>query len=103
MTRIPPKDCTSMDDVRAGIDAIDEELVDLLAERFTFVDRAWQLKRKPADATVPWRITDVIEKVKDRARAKGLPPELAEALWRQLIGWFIQYEEAKLTETRDGE
>ena len=23
-------------------------------------------------------------------------PELAEALWRQMIGWFIQYEEEKL-------
>jgi len=67
------------------------------------VDRAWQLKRAPADAVVPWRITDVIDKVKARAEAKGLPPELAEALWRQLIGWFIQYEEAKLTEARDAE
>jgi len=103
MTRIPPQDCQSMDQVRVAIDAIDEELVDLLAARFTYVDRAWQLKRAPADAVVPWRITDVIDKVKARAEAKGLPPELAEALWRQLIGWFIQYEEAKLTEARDAE
>jgi isochorismate pyruvate lyase len=34
--------------------------------------------------------------VRARAAEKGLPPELAEALWRQMIGWFIQYEEEKL-------
>jgi isochorismate pyruvate lyase len=38
----------------------------------------------------------VIDKVRARAQEKGLPPELAEALWRQMIGWFIQYEEEKL-------
>ena len=27
---------------------------------------------------------------------KELPPELVEALWRQMIGRFIQYEEEKL-------
>jgi len=35
--------------------------------------------------------------VEARARERGLPPELAEALWRQMIGWFIQYEEQRLS------
>ena len=43
--------CESMDHVRVEIDRIDEALVDLVAERFTYVDRAWQLKNNPADAT----------------------------------------------------
>lgn len=103
MTRIPPDDCTSMDHVRESIDSIDYELVDLLAERFRYVDRAWQLKKAPADAVVPWRIDQVINKVKARAVEKGLPPELAEALWRQLIGWFIQYEESKLSGSSDAQ
>ena len=90
------KDCSNMEEVRAEIDRIDIALVDLIGERFTFVDRAWQLKRSPAEARVPWRIQQVIDKVRARAQEKGLPPELAEALWRQMIGWFIQYEEEKL-------
>jgi isochorismate pyruvate lyase len=90
------KDCSNMEEVRAEIDRIDASLVDLIGERFTFVDRAWQLKRSPAEARVPWRIQQVIDKVRARAQEKGLPPELAEALWRQMIGWFIQYEEEKL-------
>ena len=88
--------CESMDQVRIEIDRIDEAMVDLICERFAYVDRAWQLKNRPADARVPWRIQQVIDKVRARAEKNGLPPELVEALWRQMIGWFIQYEEERL-------
>jgi isochorismate pyruvate lyase len=85
-----------MDEVRVEIDRIDSALVDLVAERFGYVERAWQLKSNPSEATVPWRIQQVIDRVRAKAETKGLSPELAEALWRQMIGWFIQYEEEKL-------
>ena len=88
--------CTSMDEVRTEIDRIDQAMVELICERFSYVDRAWQLKNAPADARVPWRIQQVIDKVRARAAETGLPPELVEALWRQMIGWFIQYEEERL-------
>jgi isochorismate pyruvate lyase len=90
------QNCNSMDEVRVEIDRIDRAMVDLICERFSYVDRAWQLKKAPADARVPWRIQQVIDKVKERAEKNGLPPELVEALWRQMIGWFIQYEEERL-------
>lgn len=97
------KDCSNMEEVRTEIDRIDTALVDLMGERFGYVDRAWQLKRSPAEARVPWRIQQVIDRVKARAAVKRLPPELVEALWRQMIGWFIQYEEEKLQQHEDGE
>ncbi len=96
------KDCSNMDEVRTEIDRIDEALVDLIGERFGYVDRAWQLKQSPAEARVPWRIQQVIDRVKARAAQKRLPPELVEALWRQMIGWFVQYEEEKLQHYEDG-
>lgn len=89
-------DCETMDEVRAEIDRVDQALVDLLAERWTYVDRAWFFKRSPEEASVPWRNRDVIQKVKARAQATGMPPEMAEALWRMIIGWGIQYEEERL-------
>ena len=91
-----------MDEVRTEIDRIDIALVDLVGERFTYVDRAWQLKNSPAEARVPWRVQQVIDRVRARAVENGLPPELAEALWRQMIGWFIQYEEEKLQQQNEG-
>jgi isochorismate pyruvate lyase len=40
-----PKDCRTMEEVRAEIDRIDQALVDLIGERFSYVDRAWQRSR----------------------------------------------------------
>ena len=91
-------ECENMSEVRAGIDAVDRELVDLLALRWTYVDRAWVFKRSPEEASVPWRNKEVIQRVRDRAEETGMPPEMAEALWRMIIGWGIQYEEERLRE-----
>jgi isochorismate pyruvate lyase len=86
-----------MSQVRSEIDRIDAELVQLISERFGYVDRAWQLKvNSPEGPVVPWRIQQVIDKVRKQATEKGVSPDLCEALWRQMIGWFIQYEEEKI-------
>ncbi|PPD30233.1 MAG: chorismate mutase [Hyphomicrobium sp.] len=99
-----PWECADMSEVRAEIDRIDDELVDLIARRFGYVERAWQLKKNPSEARVPWRIQQVIDRVKDRARQKEMPAEMVEmvgAQWRNMIGWFVQYEEEKLTKLQD--
>ena len=94
-----------MSDVRTEIDRIDATLVDLIAERFGYVDRAWQLKMTTREgAVVQWRIQQVIDRVKERAAEKNLPPEMIEmvgAQWRNMIGWFIQFEEEKLSQAQD--
>ena len=97
MSPRPPKDCVDLAQVRVEIDRCDNALVDAIAERMGYVERAWQIKLGLGqEANVPWRNQQVIDKVRARADVKGVPPDLAEALWRQMIGWFIQYEEEKL-------
>ena len=98
MAPIKPEDCKNMNQVRAEIDRLDTALVTLIGERFGYVDRAWQLKDNPEEATVPWRIQQVIDRVRAKAEDEGVPPDLCEALWRQMIGWFIQYEDVQLRE-----
>ena len=99
----PPAECRDMTEVRAEIDRLDKALVDLIGERFGYVERAWQIKlQEKAEANVPWRNQQVIDKVRARAVEKGVPPDLCEALWRQMIGWFIQYEEEKLRVELEG-
>jgi isochorismate pyruvate lyase len=103
MVSRPPAHCANMTEVRAEIDRIDLAIVDLIAERFGYVERAWQIKlAEKAAANVPWRNQQVIDRVRARAEGKGLPPDLCEALWRQMIGWFIQYEEEKLRDEIEG-
>ena len=97
MSPRPPEACRDLNEVRVEIDRIDNGLVDCIAERLGYVERAWQLKLElRQEANVPWRNQQVIDKVRARALEKGVPPDLCEALWRQMIGWFIQYEEEKL-------
>jgi isochorismate pyruvate lyase len=99
MTASPrkPADCADLAQVRREIDRIDAALVGLIAERFGYVERAWQIKLGAGqEANVPWRNQEVIDKVRARAAAASVSPDLCEALWRQMIGWFIQYEEERL-------
>ena len=94
-----PEDCRDMGDVRVEIDRCDEALVKLIAERFGYVERAWEIKLgESTPANVPWRNQQVVDKVRAHAEREGVSPDLVEALWRQMIGWFIQYEEQKLEE-----
>ena len=98
-----PSDCASMADVRTEIDRLDTALVDIIGERFGYVERAWQIKlAAQQQANVPWRNQQVIDRVRARAEERGVPPDLCEALWRQMIGWFIQYEEEKLRDQLEG-
>ncbi|MFT3730240.1 MAG: chorismate mutase [Hyphomicrobium sp.] len=94
-----------MSQVRSEIDRIDAALVDLIAERYGYVDRAWQLKMTTREgAVVQWRIQQVIDRVKGRASEKGMPAEMVEmvgAQWRNMIGWFVQYEEEKLRQAQE--
>jgi isochorismate pyruvate lyase len=102
MASRPPAQCRDITDVRAEIDRIDQALVDAIAER-SAVERAWQLKLEagPGRPTCP-RNQQVFDKVRARAAEKGLPPDLVEALWRQMVGWFIQHEEEKLRDRLEG-
>ena len=94
-----------MSQVRSEINRIDAALVDLIAERYGYVDRAWQLKMTTREgAVVQWRIQQVIDQVKARAVEKEMPPEMIEmvgAQWRNMIGWFVQFEEEKLRQAQD--
>jgi isochorismate pyruvate lyase len=97
-----PWECADMSQVRSEIDRIDAALVDLIAERYGYVDRAWQLKMTTQEgAVVQWRIQQVIDRVKARASEKNMPPEMVGAQWRNMIGWFVQYEEEKLRQAQD--
>ncbi|MEM9704816.1 MAG: chorismate mutase [Pseudomonadota bacterium] len=98
-----PKDCKTIETAREEIDRLDVSIVDLLVARWAFQDRMWQLKQQQAEeASVPWRNREVIERVRARAEAGGMPAEMAESLWRQIIGWGIQYQDERLRKG-DGE
>ena len=89
-----PDQIGSMAELRVEIDALDGQIVTLLARRTRLVDRAAQLK--PAEnlpARIPARVEDVVAKVRTKASDAGMDPDLAERLWREMIEHFIAQEE----------
>lgn len=88
----PPEACTSMAEVRAGVDALDRELVALIAERARYMEAAARIKPSRDVVRDEWRINDVVEKVKAEAVRVGLTTAIAEPVWRELIERSIAYE-----------
>ena len=93
MAYVPPEDCATMAELRVEIDAIDDALVELLARRARYIDRAVDLKRieRLPPRTVA-RVAEVIGHVRAKAEAQDLDPDLAETLWTALIEWGIERE-----------
>ncbi|MCU0832017.1 MAG: chorismate mutase [Rhizobiaceae bacterium] len=86
-----------MVELREAIDALDAAIVGLLAKRAHYIDRAAVLKQQEGlPANIPARVEDVVAKVRARAAAEGLDPELAELIWRRVITWSIAREEAAM-------
>jgi len=81
-----------MAEVRAQIDQLDEQIVDLLSERAGYVRQAARIKARREEIVDPPRIEDVVAKVRARGARGGLPVELIEPLYRQLIERFIALE-----------
>lgn len=89
----PPQNCNSMIELREEIDAIDEALIDLLALRATYIDRAIDLKRiEGLPARTVDRVAEVLTNVRKKAADASFDEDLAEALWKELIEWSIRRE-----------
>ena len=99
MPRKTPDACGSMAELRVQIDDLDRDLIQLLAERATYIDRAVTLKQQEKlNARITSRVEQVIGNVRKQADEQGLDPDLAEALWRTLIEWAIQREAQHIPE-----
>ena len=90
--RKAPETCNSMEELRDAIDALDAELVTLLARRQAYIERAAILKKDRNTVRDEARIEDVVQKVLAAAKEAGLSPAIAEAVWRVLIERSIQHE-----------
>ena len=85
-------DCKSMTEIRENIDRMDRLIVPLIAERADYVRQAAAFKKTRPDVHVPWRIEDVVTKVKALAEKEGMDLELIEAIYRALVDHHIAYE-----------
>jgi len=89
-----PQDCENMADIRAEIDRLDAGLMQLLAQRAAYIDRAAHIKvRDGLPARIKGRVDEVLGNVARHASGAGLEPDPYVEIWRALIEWSIAREE----------
>ena len=88
-----PGDCNNMDELRHQIDKLDVKIIELLANRSEYIDRATELKKSNGmPARIPERIETVVSNSRNAAEDLDLDADLVETIWRILINWSIQRE-----------
>lgn len=92
MTTIPGPECTTMAQVRAGVDQVDRELIALLRRRFDYMDAAARIKPDRAAVRDEGRKAQVIANARAHAAAAGLPEAAIGQLWDALVEASIAYE-----------
>jgi isochorismate pyruvate lyase len=89
---LPGPACTTMEEVRAGVDQLDRDLVALLRRRFDYMDAAARIKRDRGQVRDEARKAQVIDNARAAALASALPAEVIATLWEQLVEASIAYE-----------
>lgn len=89
---IPPADCTTMVEVREGVDALDRQLVALLGRRFGYMRAAARIKSERGLVRDEARKAQVIANAAAIAEDHFIPREIIARLWDRLVEESIAYE-----------
>jgi isochorismate pyruvate lyase len=89
---LPPDDCTTMKEVRAGVDRTDRELVELLDRRFGYMRAAARIKTERGAVRDEERKAQVIAAAASDADRRGLPAAAVAEIWDRLVEASIAYE-----------
>lgn len=89
---IAPENCQTMPEVREGVDALDRELVALLATRFGYMRAAARIKPSREAVRDEERKASVIAAAVREAEAHGIPADVVADLWERLVEGSIAYE-----------
>ena len=88
----PPDHCHTLPEVRAGVDALDRELVALIARRYAYMHAAARIKPERELVRDEARKAVVIAAARAEAQRLGAPAERIAALWEALVENSIAYE-----------
>ncbi|MGO3884760.1 MAG: chorismate mutase [Mycetocola sp.] len=82
----------SLTEMREAIDAIDQRIVELIAERQQWVIAAGGLKADETAVRAPDRVERVVAAARQRALEAGASPDVVEGTYRAMIAGFIGLE-----------
>ena len=92
--------CTTMQDVRRHIDALDDILVPLLVQRTGYMTQAARIKQDAAQVRDEERIEAIVARVRARAAQEGGQPDVIEAIYRSMMEAYIAFEHREFARLR---
>lgn len=95
-----PHACTSLGDIREGIDFHDRQIFEALVRRLQYVKAAAQFKANEQDIPAPDRVAAMLQERLAWAGEANLDPVFIKALFETIIHWNIQQQIEHWRETR---
>lgn len=92
--------CTTMEDVRRNVNALDDVLVPLLVTRIGYMQQAARIKGDVTQVRDEDRIEAIVSRVRERTLQEGGQPDVMEAVYRQLMEECIVYEHREFERLR---
>ncbi len=93
------KKCNSLQEVRDEVDEIDAQLVELISERSHLIRQAAGFKESVAEVKAQERIDDIMQKVRKKAIALNVNPNMISELFKIMINEMVETE---ISELRNG-
>jgi isochorismate pyruvate lyase len=84
-----PEECSSLEDIRTAIDALDRELVELLGCRLGYVFAAARFKPTEESIAAPDRVAAMLVDRQAWAASCGLSPTFVAELFSRITQWYI--------------
>lgn len=88
----PPEQCTDLGEIREQMDAIDREMVTMLAQRVGYVRAAAKFKTSANAVAAPDRVQAVLNTRREWAEQAGLDGAKIEAIYRDIVAYCISEE-----------
>jgi len=88
----PAAQCNSLDEVRAQVDRIDQQVIALLSRRAEYVQAAARFKSSESAVAAPERFAAMLQVRRAWAEREGLSADVVEKMYRDLVNYFIARE-----------
>jgi len=95
------KECNSLEEARAEIDKLDDQIVELIAARNAYVRQLAHFKNSIDEIKAEDRISDVINRVRARAIELDLSPNLINDLYIRMIDAMVDSEVAEFKNAKN--
>ncbi len=86
------KECHTLQEVRTEIDKLDDQIVELIGARNSYIKQAAKFKNTVEEVKDPKRIDEIMTKVRHKALTLGMSPNLLEEIYTIMINEMVESE-----------